>query len=168
MLNASRAIILLLLPLLLTGCGDQRLAQLEKQNEELKAQINRRNAAQEYDLQEKCSKDADFWFRKHFAEDKGTILLTFTNHYNKAMNKCFIVVENHSQNGPQTLEKSAWNNDMSLWDVYENNRYGSFLEQYSYGLKIAPQDTVLTCELFDEKCANLNQWNNLTQSYMNS
>ena len=162
-----RAIPLLFLLLLVSGCDSGRLAQLEKQNGELKTQLEKRNVALDYDLQAKCSKDADLWFRKGFAEDKDTILLTFHNHYNKAMNKCFIVVVNHFNEGPQTLHKSSWLNDVSLWDIYENSRYGSLLEEHSYGLGTTDEDSVVTCEAAGEKCTSLDQWSGLIRSYMN-
>jgi outer membrane murein-binding lipoprotein Lpp len=45
--------------MLVAGCGnDQRIAQLEKQNEEFKAQLARNQSATDFDLQAKCAKDA--------------------------------------------------------------------------------------------------------------
>lgn len=162
-----RAVSPMLLLLVMSGCDSGRLAQLEKQNGEMKSQLDKRNVALDYDLQAKCSKDADLWFRKGFSEDKDTVLLTFENHYNRTINKCFIIVENHFNLGRQTLSISTWENDRSLWDVYENYRYGKFLEEHTYGLNIPASDHVLTCETSgNQKCESMDQWNSLTSSFM--
>jgi hypothetical protein len=80
---------------LLAGCDADRIAKLEKENTELKAKVDRQEAAMNYDLQAKCSKDAHVWFNKNWSRDKNTILLDFTNHYNAKFNKCLILVEYH-------------------------------------------------------------------------
>jgi hypothetical protein len=80
----------------LSGCDyGKRLSLLEKQNEELNVQIKKEQATADYDSQAKCSKDAKLWFNENWPRDKQTILLTYTNHYSKWQNKCFIVVEYH-------------------------------------------------------------------------
>lgn len=49
------------------------------------------------------------------AGDKHTISLDYRNHYNKSLNKCFILIEYG-----YWLTASMWANDMTLWDVHEN------------------------------------------------
>ena len=44
---------LILLPIF--GCNDDKIAQIQKQNEELKAQMAKQNASADLDLQAKCS-----------------------------------------------------------------------------------------------------------------
>jgi len=109
----------------LCGCDTgERLNRLEKENAELKAALEQRNAATELELQEKCSKSAKAWFRENYSPDKDTTLLDETNHYNRKMNKCFVVVEYHytAGSGP------TWYNDITMWDVYENLKYATFSE----------------------------------------
>lgn len=80
------------------GCDNsERISRLEKQNQDLRAEVSRSRATADYDLQAKCSKDAREWFNVNWAggRDKDTILLNFTNHYDKNLNKCFILVEYH-------------------------------------------------------------------------
>lgn len=119
----------------LSGCEDnQRLTRLEKQNETLKAQlsqINEKNVTRNYDLQARCSKDAKAWFRENYPPDKDTTLLDFSNHYHIASNQCFAFVEYHFKQGVG----ESWINDMSLWNVYENAKYGDFMEEHVIDFK---------------------------------
>jgi hypothetical protein len=149
-----------------TGCDTERISRLEKQNDELKAEIKKSQAAADYDLQAKCAKDSRAWFKENWSADKDTILLDFTNHYNKALNKCFILVEYHFR-----LDKNgSWVNDMKLWDVYENSRYGSFAENNMMYFKptLHPESSVITCEVVDAKCKTIEEFNNLIRPYLNN
>src|ERR1700682_3437330 len=97
----SRFLLLLAAAVLLatTGCDNSdRIARLEKQNQELLAEVKKGQASADYDLQAKCSRDARAWFNETWSRDRDTILLDFSNHYNKKENKCFIFVEYHYQN----------------------------------------------------------------------
>jgi len=100
--------------LILAGCDqesqNQKIATLEKANQELKAAVEKSHAVEEYDLQAKCSKDAKAWFKENWQRDKDRLLLDFTNHCNKSMNKCFILVEYHYSVG----KEGAWANDMTI------------------------------------------------------
>src|SRR5437870_4299927 len=84
--------------LLLSACTSQqdndRIAQLEKQTAELQAQVKIQQQAADLDLQAKCANDARVWFNENYHGDKNTTLLDFSNHHNKALNKCFILVQN--------------------------------------------------------------------------
>jgi ribosomal protein S13 len=57
-----------------TGCDNgERISRLEKQNQELQAEIKKRDAVAEYDLQAKCSKDARGWFKSRSASLRRTL-----------------------------------------------------------------------------------------------
>lgn len=119
------AFVLVFGTLLLAGCEtSQRLDALEKQSKELQGQLDRGRNASDYDLQSKCAKEAKQWFNENWVSDKSTILLTYSDHYNKRLNKCFIFVEFHSWLGSSTI----WANNMNLWDVQENSKYGEFIK----------------------------------------
>src|SRR5947207_14641231 len=105
------------------GCDTERISRLEKQNEELKAEIKKSQAAADFDLQAKCAKDARAWFNETWSRDKNTILLDYTNHYHKAANKCYILVEYHYSWGDKS---GSWVNDIMLYDVYENSKEENF------------------------------------------
>lgn len=152
-----------------TGCDNDRISKLEKENQELKAKLDKNNVAQEYDLQSRCSKDARAWFNANWSRDKDTTLLDFTNHYNAKHNKCLIFVEWHydSQYGNATL--SSWTNHMTLTDVYENAKYANFSQNHimlgkpDYKLT----EPVITCDVEGTKCKTLDEFNNLLRPYMN-
>ena len=147
------------------GCDADRLATLERENTDLKRKIDEQNTAMNYDLQAKCSKDARAWFNLNFTpRDKNTIFLDYSNHYNKKLNACFIMVEYHL-NMPPT---SNWHNMLSLWNVYENNQYGQFDEGHYYNLQdIGDHPKVNDCIVAGTKCTNEDGFNKLMWTYMN-
>lgn len=151
--------------LFIIGCDSaERIDRLEKQNDELQSQLKKIQAASDYDLQAKCSRDAKSWFGENWARDKNTTLLDFTNHYNKALNKCFILVEYH-----YTLDNSgSWTGDITLWDVYENSKYATFSEQHFISFKPPEtRDEVIGCEMLGTKCKSAEEFNNGWRPYMN-
>jgi hypothetical protein len=144
-----------------------RVSRLEKQNEELKAEMTKNHAATaavaDYDLQAKGSKDAKIFFNEGWRRDKDTQYLDYSNHYNKAMNKCFILVEHHYAMVPE----GSWGNDMMLWDVYEPVKYGSLFELHLNN-SLPNANRVSTCESIDNKCTNLDEFNGLVRPYLNN
>ncbi len=152
---------------LAVGCGNgERIARLEKQNEELRQQIAQRNAATDLDLQAKCSKDSKAWFSESFSSDKDTVLLDYSNHYNKEQNKCFLVVEWHYKSS--FYGEGSWTNHLSLWDVYENAKLGEFVEQHIITFKPPSTRTeVQGCNVLDKKCMTVAEFDDLVRPYMN-
>lgn len=59
------------------GCDTpDRVSRLEKQVQELQTKVGKDQAAIDYDLQSKCSKDAKAWFNESWGRgDKDTVLL---------------------------------------------------------------------------------------------
>ena len=154
--------------LVLSGCDSDRIARLEKQNQELQDQLKKQQTSANLELQSKCSHDAKTWFNENWnRRDKDTTLLDFTNHYNKEMNKCFIVVEYHYSIGDG---RGSWMNDMTMWDVYENARYAQFSESHIMAkdfLKVS--DDVISCDPpSGNKCKSIQEFNNAISSYMNN
>jgi hypothetical protein len=159
------AVILGLTVLALTGCDTERLNKLEKENAELKAKVEKFDSARDFDLQAKCSKDSRAWFNENYGRDKTTTLLDFSNHYNKSSNTCMISIEWHYTQGPSI----SWVNLRSLWNVYENAKYGDFSEHHYVDLKNPPsRDEVITCRVTDKQCKSVDEFNDLVQPYMNN
>jgi hypothetical protein len=160
--------------LIATGCDvPERVSRLEKQTKELRAdvdknraELDRSRAAADLDSQAKCSKDARAWFNESWFRDKDTLLLTYTNHYNKSSNKCFILVEFHYS----LNVGSSWANSMALWDVYENSKYATFGENHmvTWKPKYEATNDVILCELVNEKCKTLQEFNKLVSPYLNN
>ena len=48
---------------------------------------------------------------------------------------------------------------MSLYNVYENARYGNYLEEHVIGFHDDDPDELITCDMFDQKCTSLDQIN---------
>jgi len=101
-------------------------------------------------------------------ETKDTVLLDFRNHYNKAENKCFIAVEWHYNTPSGIVNSEEWINEMTLWNVYENRKYGSFIDDHFIALKseAGNRESVVECYVTGTKCKTVDEFNNLTGKYM--
>ena len=151
------------------GCDSDRISKLEKENQEMKAKLDKSNAAIEYDLHAKCSKDARVWFNENWQRDKDTLLLDYSNHYNVKQNKCFILIEYHFNSHLAYTGGNSWTNDMTLMNVYENSKYAEFTENHITNWKptIETREEVITCDVLGEKCKTADEFNNLSRPYMN-
>jgi hypothetical protein len=166
-----QAIHLCLIFLPMFGCNDDKIAQLEKQNTELKAQLAKeKDTTRDFDLQAKCSKDARIWFNQNWSRDKDTILLDFSNHYNAEHNKCFILTESHYNSHFANPGGNSWANDMTLTDVYENAKYAEFVENHVTDVKptLNVANEVITCDVQGAKCKTGEEFDNLIRPYMNN
>lgn len=154
---------------LVAGCDADRIAKLERENADLKAMVEKQNAATAYDLQAKCAKDARVWFNGNWPADKDTILLDFTDHYSAKLNKCFILVEYHYNSHLAGPGGDSWTNDMNLYDVYENSKYAEFGENhYSYSKpELRTGQEVITCDVSGTKCKTGAEFDDLVRPFMN-
>ena len=125
----------------LTGCTPYMKQRLSS--------VSENNLGEEYDLREKCGKNAETWFKAHqqnYPSDK----LAFKSHYNKKMNKCFIHVTSMQSGGYQTL---------SLTEVNENKKYGSCIGT------LGEEDDFL-CDFLGSDVKGQKKWGFLIQPYM--
>jgi len=132
-----------------TGCDNDRLAKLEKQNVALSEQLASLQKSNQLELQSKCAKDAKMWFTENWQSDKDTILLTFENHYSERLNKCIITVFYNYNIGGRT---SSFQKITSIYDIYENARLAEYSELH---MLIANKSEVQmgTCEVRGVRCA---------------
>lgn len=153
---------------LLAGCDGDRITTLEKENADLKAKVEKQNPVVVYDLQAKCSKDAQTWFSENWSRDKDTILLDFTNHYNAKLNKCFILVEYHYKSNFAGPGGDSWTNEMSLTDVQQNAKLAYFAENHitNWKLQLNTHEEVISCNVLDKECKTGDEFNNLVSHYM--
>lgn len=162
----ARSAALLLCLLLVIGCENtERLNRLEKQNTDLKAELESDRAARALDLQAKCAKDSRMWFNGNWQHDKDTMLLQYTNHYNKGSNSCVIEVEYHFSSGANA---SHWTNDITVWNVYENSQLAAFDQSHSLELNEASDGEVFRCQVQGQKCTTLDQFNALVNPLMSN
>ncbi len=155
---------------LFVGCDTDRIAKLEKENADLKAKVEKQSAAENFDLQAKCSKDARIWFNENWSGSKKALFLDFTNHYEAKLNKCFILVEYHLNSDKGAPGEYLWVNDVNLYDVYENSKYGEFVEDHYTHTKptVSIGQEVTTCEVYGTKCKASDEFYKLVGPYMNN
>ena len=148
-----------------TGCDDNndRITKLEKQSQDLKAQADRDSAVRDYDLQAKCSSEAKAWFQSNYQRDKNTLLLDYTNHYNKSQNACFIAVEWHF-NGSEPFE---WTNYMGVWNVLENSKLGEIYDRH-HRVEQDFKEDAYQCSVNGTSCKSVDEFEKQVQPYMNN
>jgi hypothetical protein len=113
---------------------------------------------EDYELQEKCGKQSKEYFEKEYGQgirvyDGGqSETITFQNHYNEKLNKCFIILTTKGfiKNEVKSYYKK------SLFDINENNEYGFFYMT----------TTSFICNLFGKKCNSEQEWDSLVKPYM--
>ena len=99
------------------------------------------NREVDYKLQKQCGEDSERFFKKTYND----LFEGFhENHYNKKLNKCFIVVNN---------TKSYWK---SFYDVNESKLHGLY----------TPDG--VSCFVFEKKCESKSEeeWDKLVKPYM--
>ena len=162
--------ILLVGILVVAGCdSSDRISKLEKQNTELKTQLENLKTTHDYDLQEKCNRDAKEWFREdgqqRWDDPKTAIFASYNSHYNRTSNACFIMAERHVKSS--FGEDGSWSNAIELWDVLENSKYASFQEDHLVFTKpYRIGDSVVECQVTGNKCESLVEFNAQTHPYM--
>jgi hypothetical protein len=84
------------------------------------------------DLQAKCANQADETYKE--GGWQGDNYASYSDHYNSALGKCFILIENTDlKTNPNGEYKSE-----SLYDAFELRDYGDYLELTYYDLTKAP------------------------------
>ena len=145
----------------LVGCDTERVTSLEKENQELKEKIQKQeNAAADLDSQAKCGRDAKIYFHENWPSDEKTMNLDFTNHYNRSLNKCFVLVSDLFW-----IKKNSQSAFISvLQDVYENDAVGQFSQtEVNSPDKL---EGLTLCKVADAKCTAVKEFNDLVHPYM--
>jgi len=104
-------------------------------------------------LQEKCEKQSKKIFSKQYnggtvENSNGLFLYKYKHHYNKKLNKCFMVI---TEDGMSERYKK-------LLDVDENNSYGS--------VRINNDRENMGCYLLNKKCSSEEGWDSIIKPYM--
>lgn len=105
-----------------------------------------------YNLQSKCGKDAELFYLKN----KSSLSIKYENYYNEDMNKCFIVVKTANP----TDHGGGGGTHTSLYDTNSNVLYAELWETQDYPISC-------TFNFLKEKCSSLEDFNRLTQNYIN-
>jgi len=120
------------------------------------------STTEDYELQNRCGKSAATFFEKRFGtgnkyDDFGQTISTYTNHYNKKLNKCFILVDEFIF--PNDKKKFHMSKGQTLFDVIENKYYGFFGTGCS-------DDSMSPCEMLNKDCNSEAEWDALVKPYM--
>jgi hypothetical protein len=113
---------------------------------------------EDIELQNRCEKSCEEFFKQKYGnsiidtKDESGIR-NFHNHFNKKLNKCFILIINTGFKKDIDNTSYKWK---SLWDINENKQYGSF--QY---LRM-----VINCDVLDKKCNSEREWDSVVRPYM--
>jgi hypothetical protein len=119
---------------------------------------------EEYELQERCGKNAKEFFSRENGDGiiktkYGQLEITYTNHYNKKFNKCFLMTTLTNYVYKNNQPEYARSFSIQLTDINENKSYGRFSNIYK-------QNKPVFCLVADTTCYDFTQWENLVKSYM--
>ncbi|MBI3793284.1 MAG: hypothetical protein HY280_00975 [Nitrospinae bacterium] len=134
--------------------AENRSAAMESKMASLEKLVGAINVKDDYDLAERCGKQASSAFKSLFGEKQESA--TFTNHYNKKLNKCFVMVVNKITVGRKT--KKELSRAVSIFDINENKEYGYYLKN--------AKDEAPKCSFLEKPCESEKDWDALTAPFM--
>ena len=126
-------------------------------------------------LQEKCTNEARENFERKYCGDQsqiypsgcfvvdlfGTYYWSYESHYNKKLDKCFLLAHGHTYyKGLPTF------NDYSLIDVFEWKVYAIYFARTGYDKNLSIYPDVAECSVGDKQCTSLEEFGNLISAYM--
>ena len=107
---------------------------------------NNQSPKELYDSQDKCGKRCEEYFKKNYYNKEGSY---YRNHYNKKLNKCFILVF-YDDGGPTEM----------LFDVNENKPLG-YYTLYRGGTERCSMSSP-----WGNECKSRRDWDTLVKPYM--
>ncbi len=154
-------IIIAILCMSLLSCSkekDVKIAELAKRVEQLTKQKEQDSIRETYELQEHCGKTCEEVFKKEYGEPEQGWLCNYTNHYNRKLNKCFILITATHYPGKKK-DSLGITTDMSLWDINERKQYGQFFNAVT-------TKSCFQCEVSGKHCNSEQEWDDLVKPYM--
>lgn len=107
-----------------------------------------------YDLQEKCGKLCKEIYNKDYNGgerwSRGVLvnIYLYENHYNKKLNKCFMMINDEGSVGSVK----------TLMDVNENKLYGS--------MRVNQEGKIMSCRVLNKTCTLTEDWDTLVRPLM--
>lgn len=131
---------------------------MEKQVAEIKNIREKEKAANNLDLQDKCSKESKEYFNEYLKDfDISSIYASYSNHYNSSLNKCFIQIKyNHDEILEWTLKGNTSSN--IIFDVLERKAYAQFLS--------GNNDLINYCAVQGKFCYSSKEFDSGIKSFM--
>jgi hypothetical protein len=108
----------------------------------------RASIKEEYELQERCGNRAEERYRKEYGNE--TPMSNYTNHYNRKLNRCFILVT-------QIIQSDTYK---TLVDINENRPHGFFSKIVSL------RTPTSWCEVLGKPCHSESEWDSLVRPFM--
>jgi hypothetical protein len=138
----------------LVGCNNQNPTKEQ-------SSVSEKELKDEYNSRDKCGKRCEEYFRKEYGNGSnntysGQMMSGYQNHYNKKLNKCFIIITNTSIPNDKETDVLLMK---SIYDFNENKSYGDFDK---YNKKNNPEH----CNVLDKKCESESEWDSLVKPYM--
>lgn len=121
------------------------------------------SAKEEYELQERCGKRCKEAFKEHYPSESyrdehgDQWLSNYEAHYNRKLNKCFILVTSHK------FAKDDSYLDKVLVDVNSNKEYGVCSGKKEQGQLVPP---VIFCNVLENGCQSEAEWDALVKPYI--
>jgi hypothetical protein len=126
-------------------------------------------------LQEKCAIGARENFERKYCGDQSqiypsgcfvvdlfsTYYWSYESHYNKKLDKCFLLAHGHT--GFKGQPKF---NDYSLMDVFEGKVFAIYFARTGYEKNLFVYPDVAQCSVGDKQCKSLVEFENLIRPYM--
>jgi hypothetical protein len=130
---------------------------------ETKSDILQRQIVDEYNLQERCGNTCKEYFDKEYlilprVTDKYLRVLTYENHYNMKLNKCFIKIDDIYVDNKTGKPQFA---NFRLRSIHENKNVGSISVSWRN-----PEVSFSNCKVMDTKCNSYEEWEILIKPYM--
>jgi hypothetical protein len=129
--------------------------------------VSQVNAQSTLALQEKCAEGAKKFFLESgnklgvWSDEKNIYISGFECHYNKKLDKCFILTQNTTSSKNNKEDDPVWF-FINLFDVFEGKEYGTFWREQHKNFNWP----VRQCEVSGKKCSNEQEFRNLIRPYM--
>lgn len=151
-------LIVLFCSLVLAGCDQDKIKQLQDENAALKQTLQAANL----DLQAKCSTAARTYVDEnwHLTPELHTTMFDYQSHYNDEHNKCFVSIQwNYEEKG------TTWNGTGQIFDAYSREKYADFAERHTW-VDAKAVDRVLTCAVWGKTCKSEKEYGELITPLM--
>jgi hypothetical protein len=161
----SKLILLSACLLVSSGCHDEHIAKLERQNQEVLKELERQKKTVDLDLQGKCATAAKAVFHEQYRADKDTLLLDYRNHYNNQLGKCFVEIFWNYKDTP--WHRGQWFRKVYLYDALEHDLYAELGEHSEFNPETNEfKISVITCTVTGVECRSRTEFEASIRRYI--
>lgn len=150
------------------------IAELQRRIQDLTVKLGERANSEMLDLQDKCATQAGRLFRE--GGWSSLPLTGYTNHYNTALNRCFVEIETTDNNialigrgvspPPSREDAGSVFENRYVYDVFEGKEYAEYMWKANRNGN-SPLACIVTLPSGDKKqCTSENEFEELIRVYM--